>query len=203
MATTTSILTDDILRQANAFREARSLFDEQFMDWSRGIPPLAPEHFWPMVDQFRKVVMDTMRYTKESVGKKAANEFLRLAAVEQGDIAAAVHFALSWWHYKGKAYAAGDNAGFSFERGDDSYGDLMDALPLLGQSVNRKLTLGKFDSLREFNEQVRATCGAVGGPMAESLEKLVLYGENYFAMSLNEAAQKWVVIESRNRKDGE
>jgi hypothetical protein len=199
MATTTSILTDDIMRQANAFREARSQFDEQFMDWSRGVPPLAPEHFWPMVDEFRRVVIDTMRYTTESVGEKAANEFLRLASVEQGDIAAAVHFALSWSHYEGKAYAAGDKLGFSFGRGDDGYGDLMDAVPLLGQSFNERLELGKFNTLHEFNEQVDAVCDVAG----RVLRNEVLYGENYFAMSLNDAAQKWVVIESRNRKDGE
>jgi hypothetical protein len=132
------------------------------------------------------------------VGEAAANEFLRRAAVETGDIAGAVHFALSWRHYRSKAYAAGDEAGFSWDRGDDSYGDLMDAVPLLGQLVNRRLCVGKFATLREFNEQVSATCGAVAGDMVDRLEQLVLHGENYFASSLEDAAQKWVVLESRN-----
>jgi hypothetical protein len=198
--TTTSILDGKIMAQAAAFKEARSQFDEQFMDWSRGIPPLEPEHFWPMVDEFRKVLLDTMRYRKEDYVKAAANEFMRLAVVNGGDLAAAVHFALSWSHYKGKAYAAGDELGFSFERGDDGYGDLMDAVPLLGQVFNRKLELGKFDTLREFNEQVDATCDVAG----RVLRNEVLFGENYFASSLQDAAQKWVVIESRNYgKDGE
>jgi hypothetical protein len=51
--------------------------------------------------------------------------------------------------------------------------------------------------LREFNEQIVATCGELGGGMGEKLTQLVLHGENYFAMSLEDAAQKWVVIESR------
>jgi hypothetical protein len=35
------------------------------------------------------------------------------------------------------------------------------------------------------------------------LKDVVLHGENYFASSLQDAAQKWVVIESRNYgKDG-
>jgi len=192
--TTRSILDGTIMAQAAAFKEARSQFDEQFMDWSRGIPPLAPEHFWPMVDQFRKVLLDTMQYRKEGFVEAAANEFIRLAAVNGGDIAAAVHFALSWSHYKGKAYAAGDELGFSFDRGDDGYGDLMDAVPLLGQVFNERLELGKFHTLREFNEQVDAVCDVAG----RVLKNVVLHGENYFSMCLRDEAQKWVVIESRN-----
>jgi hypothetical protein len=81
MAQATSILTGDIMGQAHAFREARSHFDEEFMDWARGIPPLAPEHFWPMVAEFREVLLKTMQYRKEGYVKAAANEFMRLAVV--------------------------------------------------------------------------------------------------------------------------
>ena len=196
--TTTSILSDTIMAQAAAFMEARSQFDRQFNVFTGGIPPLAPEHFWPMVDDFRKVLLDTMRYRKDGFVESAANEFLRLAAVNGGDIAAAVHFALSWSHYTGKAYAAGDELGFSFDRGDDGYGDLMDAVPLLGQVFNRRLELGKFDTLREFNEQVDAVCDVAG----RVLKDVVLHGENYFASSLEDAAKNWVVIESRNYGKG-
>ena len=153
---TTSILTGDIMGQASAFREARSQFGKQFRDWSIGIPPLEPEHFWPMAKKFLNVVISTMCYSKESAGEKAADEFMRLAAVNDGDIAAAVHFALSWRHYKGKVYEAGDKAGFSFCRGDDSYGDLMDALPLMGQEVNEGLA--GFRSLNDFDQSVMDVC---------------------------------------------
>jgi|694.fasta_scaffold12563_29 hypothetical protein len=203
MATTTSILSDTIMAQAKAFKEARSRFDEQFMDWSRGIPPLAPEHFWPMVDEFRKVVVDTSRYGTGPVGEAAANEFIRLAAVNGGDIAAAVHFALSWRHYTRRASACGDKCEFDWMRGDDSYGDLMDALPLAGQRVNETLGLGKFDSLNHFNKEVGNACEwAAEGEDRSRLKKMVLSGESYFASSLEEAAQKWVVIESRNYGKG-
>jgi hypothetical protein len=151
-----------------------------------------------MVDGFRKVVLDTMRYTKESVGEKAANEYLRQAATNGGDLAAAIHFALSWWHYRDKAYAAGDEAGFSFQRGDDGYGDLMDALPLLGQSINDGLS--KFRSHADFTVAACLACNSLvdGEAARAALKQLVLHGENYFSMSLEEAAQKWVLIESRN-----
>lgn len=193
MATTTSILSDTIMAQAKAFKEARSQFDEQFMDYARDIPPLAPEHFWPMVDEFRRVLLDTMQNTKEGYVTAAANEFMRRTVVGGGDLAAAVHFALSWSHYKGKAYAAGNKTAFSFDRHDDSYSDLMDVLPLLGEVFNRRLKLGKFTSLREFNLEVVATCDVAG----RVLKDVVLHGENYFSMSLRDAAQKWVVLESR------
>lgn len=200
MATATSILTSDIMGKAKVFREARSQFDEEFMDWARSIPPMAPEHFWPMVDEFREVLIYTMQHKKEGYVEAAADEFMRRTVVNSGDLAAAVHFALSWGHYKGKAYAAGDELGFSFDRGDDGYGDLMDAMPLMGQEFNHKLMLGKFNTLREFNEQVDAECCSLG----RVLKDVVLHGESYFRMYLEEVAQKWVVIESRNYgKDGE
>lgn len=195
MKTVTSILTDEIMAQAKAFNEARSQFDEQFMDYAMGIPPLAPEHFWPMVDEFREVLIYTMQHKKEGYVKAAANEFMRRTVVNGGDIAAAVHFALSWNHYTGKAYAAGDKLKFSFDRGDDGYGDLMDAVPLMGQVFNRRLELGKFDTLREFNLEVVATCDVAG----RVLKDVVFHGENYFSMCLKDAAQKRVVLESRNQ----
>ena len=204
MATTTSILSDTIMAQAAAFKEARSRFDAQFMDWSRGVPPLAPEHFWPMVDEFRKVLMDTSRYGTGPVGEAAANEFMRLTVVNGGDLAAAVHFALSWRHYAGRASACGDKSGFDWMRGDDNYGDLMDALPLAGQRVNETLGLGKFDSLNHFNREVGTACDGAAEGEGGRLKKMVLSGESYFASSLEQAAQKWVVLESRNYgKDGE
>lgn len=197
MATTTSILDGGIMQQAKTYAEARSEFSNQFSEFASRVTPLAPEHFWPMVETFLRVVMEVMRFDRGRVGEAAADEFMRLAAVQTGDISKAVHFALSWRFYKGKAYGAGDKAGFSFERGDDGYGDLMDAMPLMGQVVNRRLCLGEFASLREFNKQIIATCGELGGGMGEKLTQLVLHGENYFAMSLEDAAEKWVVIESR------
>jgi len=200
MATETTILDGTIMTQAKAFREARHMFEEQFRNFKMGITPMEPEHFWPMVERFRRVLLDTMLYAKGSVGEAAAGEFLREAA-NANTLADAVHFALSWRHYRSKAYAAGDETGFSWGRGDDSYGDLMDAVPLLGQIVNRRLCLGKFATLREFNEQVRASCSTFASTdsMADRLVQLVLHGENYFASSLEEAAQKWVVLESRNQ----
>jgi hypothetical protein len=193
MAKATSILTDEIMKQAKAFSDARSEFDENFMDFRRGVPPMQPEHFWPVVVQFREVLLDTMTHRKEGYVEAAANEFMRLAAVKDGDIASAVHFALSWSHYKHKAYAACEKAPFSFDRGDDSFSDLMDALPLMGQMLNRKVCLGRIESLAEFNEIVAATCDGAG----RVLEEVVLRGENYFAMSLEDAAQKWVVLEAK------
>ena len=196
---TTSILTGAIMSNANAFKEAKSQWDEQFMDYSRSVPPLAPEHFWPMADQFRKVLLDTLSYRRERTGKAAADEFMRQAVVNGGTLAAAVHFALSWRHYKAKAYVAGDKAGFSFDRGDHSYGDLMDAVPMLGQVFNDKLVAGKLASLREFDEAVNAACDQANRVLVNA----VLHGENYFGAYLEEAAQKWVVLESRNYgKDG-
>ena len=192
--TTTSILTDQIMEQANAYRVAQAKFDTEFRQFAGGVPPLAPEHFWPMVEQFRKTLLRTMTYRKETAVEVTASEFLRELSMQK-NLAAGIHFALSWDGYVTKAHRAGNKAPFSWERGDDGYGDLMDSLPILGQDVFDSLEARRFNTLDEFNDRIELLCPA--NCLNSVLKDMVLNGENYFGMSLREAAQKWVVFESR------
>jgi len=217
---TTSIINGTIMGQAKAFDEARQQWDAWFLVYYKhSIPPLAPEFFWPIVDKFRDVLLKTASYRGVRDGQAAAEEFMRLAVSEElVSLEAAIHFALSWRHYKDKAYAAGGNSGFSWERGDDGFGDLMDSLPLASRDVYDKLVAGEFKTLQEFNNSVDSTFVSLisrspfdSDPttIAAAHERVelsmaykllidvVLYGENYFSMFLEKAAQNWIVAESR------
>lgn len=214
MTETTDIL-DGINAEALAFQQAKARYEKEFRRFKCGVPPLSPDHFWPMADVFRKVVLKTMLYRKERVAEAAADEFLRLAVIGESpwSMSAAVHFCLSYRHYQHLAYAGGDACKFGFDRGDDGYGDLMDAVVILGRAFNEQLHAGRFYDLSEFHQAVDAFCTAsvsagefpftyaddpVGTRMAlaATLRKLILQGENYFAMTLEDEAARWVAIEA-------
>jgi hypothetical protein len=220
MTVTTDIL-DSINAEALAFKQAKAQYEEAFLSFKAGVPPLAPEHFWPMADAFRQVVLRTMVYRTERIGVLAAEEFLRLAVIGSlpWSLSAAVHFCLSYRHYKFLAYAGGDECKFGFDRGDDGYGDLMDAVVLLGREFNERLHAGRFYDLVEFSGAVGDVCSAsvsagefpftyaddpVGNRMAleSRLRTLILQGENYFAMSLEDEAANRVVIHAKQEGEG-
>jgi len=205
-----SILTDELMTNARAYQEAKAKYDNDFRTFSASVTPLAPEFFWPMVDDFRKVVLETMNYREEGLAKSASDEFLRRAQFgSKGNFAGAVHFALSWGYYSRQAYKNADKTNFSWDRGDDSYGDLMDAVVLMGQELNEKIV--KFNSLKAFEEEVENFCIKSVAHLnyqysddphgdrlsvAMRLRKIILNGENYFASSLEDESMRRVAIEA-------
>lgn len=221
MATTVNIL-DAINGEALAYQKAKARYEEEFLQFSMRVPPLEPGYFWSMAYSFRLEVLRAMNRRTEGVPEAAADEFMRQAAIGQSPykFEEVVHFALSWRHYKGLAYAGGDKCGFGFDRGDDGYSDLMDAVPLLSQSFNERLQAGNFRDLDEFNNEVKSVCaGSVTEQefpfnyaetphanrvaLVSRLRKMVLQGENYFGMMLEEAAQKWVAYEAIKKERDE
>ncbi len=214
MTKTTDIL-DGINAEALAFQQAKARYEKEFRRFKCGVPPLSPDHFWPMADVFRKVVLKTMLYRHERVAEAAADEFLRLAANGESpwSVSTAVHFCLSYDHYKSLAYKGGDACKFGFDRGDDGYGDLMDAVVLLGREFNERLHAGRFYDLTDFNSAADDLCNTIVSAgefpftyaddptgkrvaLASRLRTMILRGENYFAMSLEDEAARRVALEA-------
>lgn len=220
MSVTIDIL-DGINAEALAFQKAKARYEKEFLRFKCGVPPLPPGHFWPMADALRKVLLKTMLHRQERVAEAAADEFFRLAVIGelQWQLPAAVHFALSYRHYQQLAYDGGDECKFSFDRGDDGYGDLMDAVVILGREFNERLHAGRFYDLADFSGAVGDACSAsvsagefpftytddpVGKRMtlASRLRAMIVHGENYFAMSLEDEAEKRVASEAlKNERD--
>jgi hypothetical protein len=199
MTKTISIL-DSINADAVAFRQSRAKYDKAFRMLKITTPELQAADFWPMADAFRLTILRTMNYRAEGVSEAAADEFMRQASIGQSpwDLAAAVHFALSYDTYKRHAYAGGDKCRFSFDRGDDGYGDLMDSVVLLGREFNERLHVGRFYDLKDFNAAVTEQCAILSASeaVASRLRKFILQGENYCGMMLCDAAQKWIALEA-------
>lgn len=215
MSVTTDIL-DSINAEALAFKQAKAQYNDAFLSFKVGVQPLAPDQFWPMADAFRQAVLRTMVYSTERIGVLAAEEFLRLAVIGSSpqSLSAAVHFCLSYRHYTVLAYAGGDECKFGFDRGDDGYGDLMDAVVLLGREFNQQLYAGRFYDLPDFHKAVSQLCPASVAAeghltnterevLAARLCTLVLGGENYFAMTLEDEAANRVVIHAKPEGRGD
>jgi hypothetical protein len=215
MTKTTGIL-DGINADAVAFRQAQAKYDKAFRLLRITTPEIQAADFWPMVDALRLAILRTMTYRTEGVTEAAADEFMRQASIGESPwgLPAAVHFALSYDTYKSHAYAGGDKCPFSFDRGDDGYGDLMDAVVLMGRAFNENLYASRFYDLSDFNKAVDEQCHAsvtakdfpfqyaddpVGNrtSLASRLRKFLLQGENYCGMMLCDAAQKWIALEAR------
>jgi hypothetical protein len=71
------------------------------------------------------------------------------------------------------------------DRGDDAYGDLLDALPLAGREVIHEALASEYDNQEQFDAAVFVGCDG-----SKQLAKLILHGENYVAMALADAAQE-------------
>jgi len=79
------------------------------------------------------------------------------------------------------------------ERGDDGYGDLMDSLPLAGEDVVNGLMSDDIATYKQLESAITSS----------ALKKLVLHGENYICMKLEETLQKAYLSVSRDEEDDE
>lgn len=183
MTTITSILGDEILKQAEAARAAENQYDRQFSQWAEGVPTLAPEHFWPEVERLRGLWVE-----RGFDAKRAADEYLRVAQCgTEEQFAAAVHFAVSYSRYVDLLHKACMGVYSGWERGDDAHSDLMDILPMAGQEIHGKVISGEYfdDDEVEIDRLEEAVKQTVGLGCANK----ILHGEHYMASSLEDEAR--------------
>lgn len=195
MPTITSIFSDSILVQAAAALAAENQYESQFNSWADSVTPLAPEHFWPEVAKLREIWLDS-----DYDAERAADEYLRQAQCEGEErFAAAVHFAVSYGKYVQQLHKACVNIYSGWERGDDSYSDLMDSLPMAGQEVHGKVIGGEYfdDDEVEIDDLEAAVKESVTPECADK----ILYGEHYMASSLEAKARDRMKFVLTSRKD--
>lgn len=98
----------------------------------------------------------------------------------------ALQFARTWGEIVDRLYPAL----FSVVTGrsDDTFGDLIDSLPLLGRELVEQTVDGRFTKMSQLLRAISVKCQDVDLPAA-----FVVEGENYFAASLYEAARDYFV----------
>jgi hypothetical protein len=146
-----------------------------------------------MVGEYRGLVEYAVKINRASPPEWAANELMRRALYERRDYTLddAIHFALNWRLYVNKFYNAADKSDVKWGLSDDGFGDLMDGLVLCGKDFLTRLKKNEFEGRKEFRREVGAVLGEV-------ISGMVLDGENYFGMSLEDTAQEWFLNIAEN-----
>lgn len=188
MPTISSIFSDEIIKQANSVREAENQYERDFDAWARGVPTLDPEHFWPEVERLRRV-----SDTRDNNPERTVEEYFREAHCKGEEaLAKAVHFAVSYRRYCTALSNACNDVVEGWGRGDDSFGDLMDSLPLAGREVFERLRNGDFFDEDEDGDDVvnlEELETAVRVAVPKIVER-ILHGENYWATTLEDEARR-------------
>lgn len=179
--------TMNITTAAKNFVQAKNAYEKAFNEYFENLQPLPIPRFWTLLEGFQKLVFGPMF-------KNPIDELFRRPQAEgftTGGIKTfpysfkeATQFANNWRKLKDELYQPLFNV--IQDRSDDSYGDLLDALPLAGQTVVDNC-LKKQYNYEDFCDAVK-----IVHPKAE---KIILHGENYFGMLLKEEARRRYVYE--------
>lgn len=195
MNPTAGIFSDDILQQADETRQAEERYSNAFYSWANGVATLKPGLFWREIRRLRSIWEERRRHGRAP--DDAADEYLRQAQCESEErFAEAVHFAVSYRRCSAALSKACGKVLEGWERGDDSFGDLMDSLPLAGRDVFKRIKKGEFFVEDENEDEVvnLEDLEAAVHSAAPKVADLILNGENYWASNLEEKARERMKI---------
>ena len=177
--------------------ESQAHYHQAFRDYfANHVTRLPTDRFWELQTVFRHdVCRYRFGYDRTNGVEQAASELFRKPyagdftsygeVVPEYSVEEAMQFAKTWSELKSQLYAP------LFDvvdgRGDDAYGDLLDALPLAGREVVRKSLGRAFSGNESFEQAVVDACQGCQG-----LAELILRGENYCFSHLHDAARDYL-----------
>lgn len=182
---------------------ARHAFTAAFREYVAAAPSIGAARFWDIIDEYRDQVAQRLQgqrhptnavwgaarevarlaYTAGGVFATAANPLATLAAFVR-EYAARVGLLGGCFDWHGDALA--------LDRSDDAYSDLLDALPLAGRTVFRRIELKKVKTAAELSRAVR---GAVPEPR---LVHLILHGEHSHDRCIERSLRHYVELHMRD-----
>jgi hypothetical protein len=192
----------DIQQVAMSYRDAREAYHKLFRQhFNNQVLPLSERRFWQLQPVFtEEVYRYRFGYGRTNGVEQAARELFRKPLADDFHgrdgqpvlsytLVEATQFAKTWQDLQRQLYTP------LFDvvdgRGDEAYGDLLDALPLAGRSVVEASLAGEYGNNRVFEEAVLEVC--LSATMLQ-LTDLILHGENYVGMSLFDAAMECFAI---------
>lgn len=191
---------------ASNLQFAREDYQTGFRKWMSTMDKLPAPRFWELCKLYSALAIS--RLNTES----GADEFFRLALVGSSEGATsfeeAIRFALTYSIVVNNItrYFDKSNKGVIWGRGDDSFGDVMDNLPLVGKEFYQTAKRSRFQNISEVEAEVSKA--VQGNP---KYMKFIMYGENYNRTNLEEKAaeffistnevQEWVQGTLRGREE--
>jgi len=157
-------------------------YHEGFRAYMDDLDCLNDDRFWDILNKFRSLLS-----RKGLSTTLAVDELFRLATETDADVGTleAIRFAKT---YRVKSAVLYKPLFDVIEgRGDDSYGDLLDNLPLMGQDMYKQL-IGDGEKSNYGNHSVFES--AVKDVLEDRMRKHILQGENYNGLRLAEQAER-------------
>ena len=176
-----------------AYRKGQASYNRAFRDYfANKVTELPEGRFWELQAVFRgEVCTFRLAYGRTNGVEQAASEFFRKPLADDFGKAPrytldeAVRFAKSWQGWRGRLYQPLFDVVQA--RGDDAYGDLLDALPLAGREVIEKALASEFGNQGQLEAAVLIGCDG-----SKKLADLILHGENYVGTSLADASREFI-----------
>ena len=168
----------DLIRSAKKLSDAKKDWGLRFQQYFATVKSLRDTEFWPLLAEFRLQVF-RFKFDYERQIEDAALEFFRKPYAREGNysIDEAVSFAKT---YQEKARAIYHPLmDIIKDRGDDSYGDLLDVLPLMGQEMYERCLKSDFQDNEDFTITIQdmiANASAVKDK--KKFNDFILHGEN-------------------------
>ena len=197
----------NVSEAASQFRAAQENYHVAFGDYfANEVTSLPDDQFWQLQQVFvREVVTFRFSYGRTNGIDQAARELFRkpLASdfngrgtgeVPRYSMHEAIQFAKTWRELTRRLYQPLFDV--VEDRGDDAYGDLLDALPLSGRDVIEKSLAKEIGNCGQFEQAVRDVCKE-----CPQMAELILHGESYIASSLCDAAREYFAIVSDDSCD--
>jgi len=189
-----------VTQAARQFQAAQEQYHWAFRDYlAHEVAVLSDDRFWQIQAVFvREVICFRFGYNRTNGVEQAAREMFRKPLAGdfssrddqpplQYTLAEATQFAKSWQQLSRRLYRPLFD--LVTDRGDDSYGDLLDALPLAGRTVIETSLAGGYRDHACFEQAVRTACHP-----CPQLAALILHGEQYIGMLLGDAARDYFAM---------
>lgn len=210
-----------VIMQARVLKQAQDKYDELMRNYGGLIAvkhPLSEPTFWRTTDCFRAVIFQAITTDRPDPVDWAADEMCRVATYDHAKprwidefqesrgltFPTVLEYAHTYENYRSKAYKL-VNAMKQIEtgKGDDGFGDMMDSLPILGHKFFRRMEKMRFYNYKHFQHVIRKTVRehvkALGDKYAyyenkivKKFSAMIIDGENYFGMTLEEKAKEWL-----------
>jgi hypothetical protein len=180
---------------AEAKRIADQNYKHGFEEYFAGLALLTDERFFEIAKLYaQEVYTFCFQLARTNGVKQAAWELFRKALCKEKGYSGVemTRFAKTYEAMKERLYQPLFD--LVKDKGDDSYGDLLDNLPLLGAKLFKSLEDKEFGNPSLVRRKIEEASGRTLAISDGQAMKFVWEGENYHAMSLREAAEKYCYL---------
>jgi len=203
-----TILMSTITELAATKTAADKAYGEAFRAHVNTFKPLDPELFWDIIDVFSEEIQSRLKYGSP-VADAGHNMFCLFVYQSRScsDKTVWPDSELLRWEQMARFLARYSEVQKdlcrkmrdmpNLDRGDDSYGDLLDSLPLAGRKVCSDIMEDNIAN----NKQLEAAFEGPGMDPRHPLREFILHGENYITMKFEKVLMKSFLAVSRRDDD--